>query len=677
MKFFRFIPQFFTKIKGLSFHCITLSIICQAFFGILPVSAIDSNVNDFYFQDFTADYYLSRASDGTSRLRVIEQFTAVFPETDQNHGFTRVIPFTNQDGRNLTLPSNQHLDIKVKHNGINETPAKIETNDGYFTVYLGNPDSYIHGRQLYELEYEFINVITTPTNNPNHQELYWDTIGNDWSQPFQNLTARVHLVGDDVQAAFDGPVSCYVGEYGAQNSTQTSIQNSAQTSVQPSSKISTQNSPTCTVIQLEDGVEFYARNLTARENLTFNLQFNPQTFNIPGPTYDYRILIATSVEAVVMLLVFALIFTIHRQTASKREYYQNLFIKPEYTAPSDYTVAEMAQNYIGQKILGSNKVATLLELAVTHKIQLIKLDDHKKPTWKIKVLSTDLTPEQTIVLQILAGSTSKLKPDQEITIKRHRSSNALIKLGQDFSTKVETALISKGLYEKLPKSTKSVNHKTDKKSTSSTHNLCDLLEILIVCWLIVVFIAGMLLLTTIPPYTVSFGGVGLIVLMLLIGISTIISSFAALCYYRKFYRHTPKGLELSKYLDGLRLYLKMAEQDRLKLLQSVKGADTSPKGIVRLYEKLLPYAVIFRLETSWLQTLSQYYTEKDVTPPLWYVGGAAFSAQDFSRSLHSFSTSVNSEIIHSSTSTSSSSASGAGGGGFSGGGGGGGGGGGW
>ena len=126
-------------------------------------------------------------------------------------------------------------------------------------------------------------------------------------------------------------------------------------------------------------------------------------------------------------------------------------------------------------------------------------------------------------------------------------------------------------------------------------------------------------------------------------------------------------------MDGLKRYMTLAEKDRIKFLQSVNGADTSPAGIVKLYEKLLPYAVLFKLEDSWLKELNKYYEVEHIEND-WATAGVIISASDF----RSF-TSYTSSSISSSTSYSSSSSGGGGGGGggFSGGGGGGGGGGGW
>ena len=111
----------------------------------------------------------------------------------------------------------------------------------------------------------------------------------------------------------------------------------------------------------------------------------------------------------------------------------------------------------------------------------------------------------------------------------------------------------------------------------------------------------------------------------------------------------------------------MAEADRLKFLQSVDGADTTNEGIVKLYETLLPYAIIFGQEKSWLKSLDQYYKlvdEKDMALPVWY----AFSNSSF----HSLNSSISSSVSLPGSSGGSGFS-----GGFSGGGGGGGGGGGW
>ena len=97
---------------------------------------------------------------------------------------------------------------------------------------------------------------------------------------------------------------------------------------------------------------------------------------------------------------------------------------------------------------------------------------------------------------------------------------------------------------------------------------------------------------------------------------------------------------------------------------------TKPAQLVKLYERVLPYAVLFGQEKEWSKRLGEYYARTNSSPD-WYTGNTAFNAVVFSSMMSNFSTAV------STTSASSSSTGGSSGGGSSGGGGGGGGGGGW
>jgi uncharacterized membrane protein len=134
-----------------------------------------------------------------------------------------------------------------------------------------------------------------------------------------------------------------------------------------------------------------------------------------------------------------------------------------------------------------------------------------------------------------------------------------------------------------------------------------------------------------------------------------------------------KGRDLVDYLDGLKLYIGIAEEDRIRILQSPQGAEkihvdiNDSVAIVHLYERLLPYAILFGQEEEWIKYLGGFY-EKQGIEPNWYLGSGTFNAAIFSSAMNGFSASV---------ADSSSSSGGSGGGGSSGGGGGGGGGGGW
>ena len=136
-----------------------------------------------------------------------------------------------------------------------------------------------------------------------------------------------------------------------------------------------------------------------------------------------------------------------------------------------------------------------------------------------------------------------------------------------------------------------------------------------------------------------------------------------------------EGNKMYHKLLGLKMYINTAEKERIKF-------HNNPKKYKGIFEKLLPYAMIFNLEKQWSEEFKDIYTSQ----PDWYEGDiTAFNTVYLSNSLGSFSRNVSTTATPPSYSSSggyrssgwSSGGSGFGGGGSSGGGGGGSGGGGW
>jgi uncharacterized membrane protein YgcG len=124
-------------------------------------------------------------------------------------------------------------------------------------------------------------------------------------------------------------------------------------------------------------------------------------------------------------------------------------------------------------------------------------------------------------------------------------------------------------------------------------------------------------------------------------------------------------------IEGLRMFMEVAEKDRLNMLNP---PDKTPQ----LFEQLLPYAIALNVENAWgkkFDAIIAKAIESNEYRPTWYVGShtSMFRMNHLTSGLGS---SLSSAVSSTSTPPSSSS-SGSGGGGSSGGGGGGGGGGGW
>jgi uncharacterized membrane protein YgcG len=151
----------------------------------------------------------------------------------------------------------------------------------------------------------------------------------------------------------------------------------------------------------------------------------------------------------------------------------------------------------------------------------------------------------------------------------------------------------------------------------------------------------------------------------------------ALIFIHALPARTAKGTAAKEHLLGLKMYLKVAEADRIKMMQSPGARYGSGAGQpvhnVELFEKLLPYAMVLGVEKEWAKQFADIYT----TPPDWYTGG---NWQMFS--VLYLTTNINDGLVQAVNTTftlptNSGSSGFSGGGGFAGGGGGGGGGGGW
>lgn len=130
------------------------------------------------------------------------------------------------------------------------------------------------------------------------------------------------------------------------------------------------------------------------------------------------------------------------------------------------------------------------------------------------------------------------------------------------------------------------------------------------------------------------------------------------------------GREIMDKIEGFKLYLVVAEEDRLNFLHA-------PEKTPELFEKYLPYALALGVENAWSEKFTEVLsksTQSQTYSPGWY-SGTNWSSLGVAGFASSLGTSFSSAI--SSSSTAPGSSSGSGGGGSSGGGGGGGGGGGW
>ncbi len=580
-----------------------------------PVSpgVVHAGVDDFSFESFTADYYLDTDADGRSTLTTVETFVAVFPDFDQNRGMRRAIP-----GDYLGAPTDVSIVSVTDENGT-PRPFEVETDDEGFVLVTSRAANYVQGRQTYVFTYTQKNV-TRYFADTNDDEFFWDTNGTGWYQPFGTVTARVHIPAA-LAASLTGQSACYRGYEGSTDR--------------------------CEITSTEeDGgvvLEASVSDLSAFQNVSIAIGFAPGTFVPRDDSYFGSVwgwLQALSVGVGLIALIWGIVL---RRTVFADGRGRPTVIA-EYTPPKDLDVVTSAI-LLGRTSRGA--AAQFVDLAVTRRIRIIETP------------ATGWFARGTSYLLELIDATGLDGPP--LALARALFGYQLAP-GTGYQMSSRDSTLSAQVQSVIMMATSSLTQEGYRKRGIAKHGVLPMLAALAATIGSVFFGITMLadsvgggwpILLWAPPI------VGLLIVIGIIGRKPL----------------SDKGAERRDHLRGLELYIRLAEADRLRMLQSPTTAEreavstSDPRQVIDIYEKLLPYAVVFGLEKQWAAELARYYVD---TTPDWYTGTNAFNAGVFASSIGSLTSSVSTSY---SGSSSSSSSGGSGGGGSSGGGGGGGGGG--
>ena len=473
-------------------------------------------------------------------------------------------------------------------------------------------------------------VTMKPTDSAK-QEFYWDANGTGWRQQFRQNVARVHL-DQSVRADFNPKqIACYTG-------------------------VLKSTASDCRYELNADGnvVTFTTtKPLEAGGNMTLAMQFGESTFAAYKLSNRHRML-AWLVVILGSIGIVLIIVVLIRQQLLRRQN-QLATIATEYLPPTDIDVFQSAvmDNRVAEH---TTKImpAGLIQLAIAHKIQITekatKSVFSKDRDYVIKVLPNKTWTERE---QAFFFAIFKTKPEtgQDFELDR-----------KDMGMGSRIDLFSKRTVLSLD------GYAYDRQSTKRI-----ILPLIAFASLSIVASAISMMISITSLESVSYENIDQPLAnfyapfsISVLQITIIAVAVSCLVWIGRFKRLTSAGMSLKAHLTGLKHYIKMAEAERLAFNQSVGGAMRDAQDRVVLYERLLPYAVMFGLEKSWGEVLNAVYQEADCVPA-WYFGAQAFNASSFANSIKSFSSVA--------SSASSSGSSGSGGGGFSGGGGGGGGGG--
>ena len=536
-------------------------------------------------------------------MRTTEHITVDF--SDNNHGILRALPETYKH-----LPLNIHIDHISSDSGAPVTYTTYEQN-GNEVLKIGDPNRTVTGTQEYTIEYTMQNVVTFYSD---HDELYWNVNGLDWQQPFQTVSATLHLPAS-LKLSNQAPL-CYAGPEGSHDQA-------------------------CAIDAHDNQVDVKtSQSLGARETLSFVVGFQKGYFY--APTFvDYAIgylkPVLQFLVSFVLLAGAGFIWWLKRGRDAKG----TGIVVPEYDAPDGLTPLEVG-TLVDFKVDNRDLTATIIDLAIRKYLKIVEKDGTKllvikHKTYALELVNKDWSGLKLWEWQLMSGlfGVNGQRPEANL---------------DDLANKLQVE--AKNIRRLVPGSLTDAGYFTANptKYLSMTIGTCIFAGLALI-WTTKLSLQGPILWGLVAG-AVAFG-----------------------IFYHFMEARTAKGVAAAEHIKGLKLYLEVAEKDRIAMLQSpgapYAAKTNAPAQTVELFEKLLPYAIVLGVEKKWAEKFDNLYT----TPPSWYVGN--YTAFSTGYLVGSLGTSFNSSLTSSFSPPRSSSVSGFGGGGFAGGGGGGGGGGGW
>ncbi len=575
------------------------------------------SVDDFFIESFTAKYYLSNNDKNIATLDVEENLIPNFINKDINHGIIRAIP-EEYSGESLGLKIQSVTDA-------NNQPIKYSTSrkNNNLVLKIGDPNVYINGEYEYKIKYQMTNVVRFYDN---HDEFFWNVNGTEWRQPINRISVSLKI-DPQINLQRKSEIRCYTGSLGSKDSN-------------------------CEIVGINQDyseINVNSSNLESGENLSIVTGFNKGTFS---PDVNSR-----SIKKIVnilslIILISAPILTLISMVIvwrnNGRDETELGTIIPQYEPPSGFSPVA-ADSLLKDKFDKKSLTANIIELAVNRYINInaLQSDNVKDTEFELEILSL---ANSSIKLDSLndellkALFSNNLQPGHKINLKS--LNNKLYKSIPLFNKSIFSDLTNQGYYR--------INPEEYRK------------RYILFGVLLIIFATPLIFLLSISNTFKPLIGS--------LFAASIISGIIIIIFSRYMPAKTKKGQDMKAYILGLKEYIKMAEVDRIKFHQNpeaaIKYGEYKDKKVkVKLYEQLLPYAIIFGLENEW----SEYFTDIYDSPPEWYGNNSSsFNSIYLANSISNFSNQSDTSF----SAPASSSSSGFSGGG-SGGGGGGGGGGGW
>jgi len=502
--------------------------------------------------------------------------------------------------------------LKVVDEFENPYPFQISKEGGYLKIKIGDPKKLITGQHTYNIFYQVYGGLGFFGD---HDELYWNVTGNEWEVPIEKSEVLIHLPEkiSEENLKFD----CFTGPFGSKEKD-------------------------CRFRSDDNGnINFQSNgSLRSREGLTIVLGW-PKGL-IKEPSIIQRFFWNLEIFWPLFIPLFAFIYLFKEWWEKGKDPRIKKTIIAQYEPPDNLRPAEVSL-IMKQKVQPRDVSATLIDLAVRGYIKIREVKIKKFGIFK-------KNDYELIKLKNFDDFKENLRDYERELLRRifiPKSERELLSSVSGQQTTLLSSLENK-FYQNLSKIMKEVYSGISqfKYFTSDPQKVAGK-------WLTLgMAIISISFILLIP----HFSGFILFISLLISGI--------LFCIFSPFMpKRTEKGTEAYWKILGFKEYINTAEKYRAQFYEKEN-----------IFEKCLPYAIIFGLVNKWAKAFEGIYNN----PPSWYEGdfGPRFTTLIFINSIDRSLSHVNSAFL-SRPGGGVRGVSGFGVGGFAGGGGGGGGGGSW
>ncbi len=472
------------------------------------------------------------------------------------HGIVRTIP--------LTIPQTNVVialsDVRVTDAGGAPIPFTDTVANTIETIRIGDPAIAVTGAHTYVISYTVRGGIRYFSD---HDEWYWNAVGDQWPVAVQSASATISLPLSPLSIA---PTStCYTGIAGSRDRT-----------------------CTARVVDGAHAVFALTRPLAPDEAFTIVVGFpkNIVAYVPPiaavVPTMHQPPLIAWGGFLGFLLVVAAIAFILY---VRKKRFSRPGSPIPQYTPPENVSPLEAAalagdptrKGLVAQIVSLAARGYMTIEYIENRTLGVFKTNDFSFT--RINTVPAPTDPEDAGLLGIVfpGGATTMALSDLSGGMEKMAARRAYA----NFVEQAYVQLMGKGYLTSAP------------RRNAGKYVLIGLVALFVV----------------VPVLFMVFGplaavGAFIASIILLVGMPWTMMSA------------TPQGRELFWYIEGLKLYISVAEKNRIEF-------HDAPEKNSKHFQDLLPYAIALGVEKKWAQKFDGLFTSDEFS---WYRGQYAHAS---------------------------------------------------